>query len=206
MFIFVTTGGQKLVKIQISNKKMVKSIGIEEVVFGMDIYDNIYRCEYSNKSVIVFDKKLNFLKHIPLKSPHITPDTYTSSIRLYENNMYVMFGGSTYRIQVFFQDGQLIRSVVPRSDVTLSIFFSLDRIGNIIVADKYAIKIIMFSNSGHLIHTISNDKLTADQKLCGPMGISVDKQINIVVAYENRKCNSTLSVSYLSMKFCYQLT
>ena len=71
MFIFVTTGGQKLVKIQISNKKMVKSIGIEEVVFGMDIYDNIYRCEYSNKSVIVFDKKLNFLKHIPLKSPHI---------------------------------------------------------------------------------------------------------------------------------------
>ena len=81
-FIFVTTGGQKLVKIQISNKKTVKSVVLDEVVFGMDISNNIYGCEYRNKSVIVFNKTLNFLKRIPLKSPHITPDTYTCFVGL----------------------------------------------------------------------------------------------------------------------------
>ena len=139
--------------------------------------------------MIVFDKNLNFLKRIPLKSPHITSDTRTYSIRLYENNMYVMFRRSDYRIQIFSQDGQLIRGVTPKSEINGSFFFSLDRIGNIIVADNFGDQIKIFSNSGYLIHTISNDKLTKDQKLCGPGGISVDKQNNIVVAHENKKCN-----------------
>ena len=188
-FIFVTTVAKQLVKIQISNKITVKSVATEEMVYGLDISNNIYECEYRNKSVSVFDKNLNFLKRISLKSPHITPDTYSHSIRLYENNMYVMFDGSGYRIQVFSQDGQLIRGVIPSSDIGRSFFFSLDRIGNIIVADYWANQIKIFSNSSHLIHTISNDNLTEDQKFCGLMGISVDKQNNIVVAHENKKCN-----------------
>ena len=43
-------------------------------VYGMDISSNIYVCEISNKSVIVFDNNVNFLKRIPLKSPHVTFD------------------------------------------------------------------------------------------------------------------------------------
>ena len=100
-----------------------------------------------------------------------------------------MFGWSDYLIQVFSQKGQLIRSVIPSSDVVRSYFFSLDRIGNIIVADYSGNQIMIFSNSGNLIHTISNDKLTEDQELDRPMGISVDKQNNIVVAHKNKKCN-----------------
>eukprot|EP00800_Vazella_pourtalesii_P005875 TRINITY_DN1705_c0_g1_i4.p1 TRINITY_DN1705_c0_g1~~TRINITY_DN1705_c0_g1_i4.p1 ORF type:complete len:385 (-),score=104.96 TRINITY_DN1705_c0_g1_i4:14-1168(-) len=160
-FIFVTTGVKQLVKIQISNKKTVKSVVTEKMVYGMDISNNIYGCEYRNNSVIVFDKNLNFLKRIPLKSPHITSDTSIISIRLYENHMYVMFRRSDYRIQVFSQDGQLLRLVIPSSDINGS-FFSLDRIGNIIVADYWANQIKIFSNSSHLIHTISNDNLTED--------------------------------------------
>ena len=188
-FIFVTTDGHKLLKIQISNKKSIKSVVTEKEVFGMDISNNIYVCETGNKSVSVFDKNLNFLKRIPFKSPHITSDTQTFSIRLHENEMYVMFGGSDYRLQVFSQDGQLIRGVIPRSNIRLSFCFSLDRIGNIIVADYLAHQIKIFSNSGHLIHTISNDSLTKDQRLDCPTGISVDKQNNIVVANRNKKCS-----------------
>ena len=188
-FIFVTTDEQKLVKIQISNKKTVKSVVTENRVSGMDISSNIYVCEFNNQSVSVFDKNLNFLKHIPLKSPHFTSDTRTFSIRLYENNMYVMFGGSDYCIQVFSQDGQLIRGVIRRNDIKVSAFFSLDQFGNIIVADSWGYQIKIFSNSGQLIHSISNDTLTEDQKLFYPSGISVDKQNNIVVALENKKCN-----------------
>ena len=187
-FIFVTTYEQKLAKIQISNKKTVKSVVTEKRVYGMDISDNIYVCEY-NKSVSVFDKSLKLLKRIPLKSPHFTSNTDTYSIRLYENTMYVMFGFSDYRLQVFSQDGQLIRGVILSSDIKLSYFFSLDQIGNIILADYSEHQIKIFSNSGHLIHTISNDTLTEDQKLSYPRGISVDKQNNIVVAQLNKKCN-----------------
>ena len=188
-FIFVTTEEHKLVKIKASNKKTVKSVATEKMVYGMDISNNIYVCEYDNNSVIVFDKKLNILKRISLKSPHITSDTCTYSIRLYENNMFVMFDWSDYPIQVFSQDGQLIRGVIPSSDIVVSYFFSLDRIGNIIVADCWGHQIKIFSNSGHLIHTISNDKLTEDQELYHPMGIFVDKQNNIVVAHSYKKCD-----------------
>ena len=59
-FIFVTTGEQKLVKIQISNKKTVKSVVTEKQVYGIDMSNNIYVCEYDNNSVTVFDKNLNF--------------------------------------------------------------------------------------------------------------------------------------------------
>ena len=188
-FIFVTTNERKLAKIQISNKKTIKCVVTEHRVSGMDISSNIYVCEHYNQSVIVFDKNLNFLKRIPLKSPHITSDTKTHSIRLYENNMYVMFGGSLYRLQVFSQDGQLIRGVIRSNNIKVSAFFSLDQFGNIIVADCYGHQIRIFSNSDQLIHSISNDTLTEDQKLYNPFGISVDKQNNIVVAQKNKKCN-----------------
>ena len=190
-FIFVTTNERKLAKIQISNKKTVKSVVTEQWVWGMDISNNIYGCEYNNQSVSVFDKNLNFLKRIPLKSPHITSNTHTKthSIRLYENNMYVMFDWSDYRLQVFSQDGQLIRGVIRSSDIDLSFVFSLDQIGNIIVADLGELPIKIFSNSGRIIHSISNDTLTEDQKLFYPTGISVDKQNNIVVAQKNNKSN-----------------
>ena len=188
-FICVATDEHKLAKIQISNKKTIKSVVTDKFISGMDISDNIYGCENHNQSVSVFDFNLNFLKRIPLKSPHVTSLTATFSIRLNENRMYVMFGWSAYCLQVFSQDGQLIRSVIPSSDIKRSYFFSLDQFRNIIIADTSRDEIKIFSNSGQLIHTISNANLTEDQRIDCPVGISVDKQNNIVVAHLNRKCD-----------------
>ena len=155
----------------------------------MDISDIIYVCEFFNQSVSVFDQSLNFLKRIPLKSPHIRSDTQTYSIRLYEKNMYVMFGESGHCLQVFSQDGQLIRGLIPSSDIKYSSFFTLDQIGNILIADCSGHRINILTNSGDLIHIISNDELAEEQKLDCPMGIAVDKQNNIVVAHNNKKCS-----------------
>ena len=99
------------------------------------------------------------------------------------------FDGSAYCLQVFSQDGQLIRGVIPSSDIKDSYFFSLDQFGNIIVADTSADQIKIFSNSGQLIHIISNANLTEEQKLYYPVGISVDKKNNIVIAHFNMKCS-----------------
>ena len=156
-FIYVTTDKLKLVKIQISSLKTIKSVQTEKEVYGMDILSNIYGCEFYNKSVIVFDNTLNLLKRIPLKSPHFTSGTHTYSIRLYENNMYVMFGRSDCRLQVFSLEGQVIKNVIRSSDIRHSYFFSLDQVGNIIVADYSAHQIKIFSNSGKLIHSILLD-------------------------------------------------
>ena len=186
-FMFVTTSESKLAKIQISQKETIKLVVTERPLYGMDISDNIYVCESYNHSVSLFDKNLNFLKRIHLKSPHITSNTLTISIKLYEKNIFVMLVGYDYRLQVFSEDGQLIRGVIPSSE--LSTFFSLDQIGNIIAADYRGNQIRIFSNSGHLIHTIYNDELTEEQKLFRPMGIFVDKQNNIVIAYRNKKCS-----------------
>ena len=103
-FIYVTTDEQKLVKIQISNRKTIKSVVTEKWIYGMDISNKVYVCENDNNSVSVFSKDLNFLERIPLKSLHVTSRT-PYSIKLFENNMYVMCIGSDYCIQVFSQDG-----------------------------------------------------------------------------------------------------
>ena len=63
---------------------MVKLVETEKWVSGMDISNNVYVCECNNNSESVFDKSLNFLKRIPLKSPHFKSNTETISIRLYE--------------------------------------------------------------------------------------------------------------------------
>ena len=188
-FIFVTTDEQKLVKIQISNKKTIKSVVTEKWIYGMDISNKVYVCENDNNSVSVFCKDLNFLERIPLKSPHVTPRTSPYCIRLYEDTMYVMFIRSDYCIQIFSQDGQLIRGVLLTSGIKCSFYFSLDRIGNIILAEYLGHEIKIFSNSGNLIHTIPTDKLTEGHKLSNPKGISIDKQNNIVVAQQNEKYN-----------------
>ena len=103
--------------------------------------------------------------------------------------MYIMFAGSDYSLQVFSQDGQLIRGVIRSGIIQLSCIFTLYQIGNIFVADYLGDQTKIFSNSGLLIHIISNDSLTEDRKLCRPMRISVDKQNNIVVANRNKKSN-----------------
>ena len=128
-FMFVTTNETKLVKIYISQKKIIKSVAPENLLYGMEISDNIYACEYFNQSVSVFDKNLNFLKRIPLKSPHIPSFTLIYSIRLYEDNMYVMFDGSDYCLEVFSQDGLLIRGVIPGGCIGLGISSHLTKSG-----------------------------------------------------------------------------
>ena len=67
-YIFVSTH-DKLVKIEKSNIQSIKSVETENRVYGIDTNTNtdIYGCEESNQSIVVFDKDLKFLKRIKLK-------------------------------------------------------------------------------------------------------------------------------------------
>ncbi|KAI6657183.1 hypothetical protein LOD99_15969 [Oopsacas minuta] len=189
-FIFVSAKDD-LVKIEKSSNNSIKSVKTKRRVWGIDIDRNmnVYGCELENKSVIVFDKNLKFLKRIKLKSTQVKSDTVTESIILYEDNMYIMFGCSPpFLLQIFSLEGMLVRCLIEESEISWSDFFLIDQLGNIIVADWLGKQIKIFSNKGKILHTISSDMLRGDQELCYPYGLAIDKN-RIIVAQENKECN-----------------
>ena len=189
-YIFVSAKDQ-LLKIRKSNNKSVKSVQTEESVWGIDIDRNmnIYGCEIVNKSVIVFDNNLKFLKRIKLETSQIESDTRTYSIKLYKDSMYVMFGNSPpFHLQIFSLEGGLVRCLIPTSEIRWSYFFSIDRFGNIIVADWWDNRIKIFYKEGELLHTIDSDMLPGDLKFCSPRGVAINKKNRIIIAHRNKAC------------------
>ena len=188
-YIFVSTEEQ-LLKIRKSNNKSVKSVQTEKSVWGIDIdrNRNIYGCEILNKSVIVFDNNLKFLKRIKLETSQIKSNTQTHSIKLYKDCMYVMFGNfPPFPLQIFSLEGELVRCSISTSEIGWSYFFSIDRFGNIIVADWWNDRIKIFNKEGELTHTINSDMLPGDQKLCSPRGVATNKKNRIIIAHMNKE-------------------
>ena len=192
-YIFVTTP-DKLVKIEKSNNQSIKSVETENRVWGIDSNTNtdIYGCEVDKQSIVVFDKDLKFLKKIKLRTTQVTSKTYTNSIKLYEDKMYVMFDyypSLPFPLQIFNLEGELVKCMIKENEISHSDFFSIDRLGNIIVTDwgKHQIKI--FSKEGDVLHTITSAMLPGDQEFSYPRGVAIDKQNRIIVAHDNKKCN-----------------
>ena len=191
-YIFISTEDQ-LVKIRKSDNKSVKSVKTENCVYGMDIDANtdIYGCEINNKSVIVFDNDLKFKKRIELQTYQIQSGTQTHSLKLYKDRMYVMFGWYSpppFPLQIFSLEGELIKCLISKSLIVWSYFFTIDRLGNIIVADWGWSRIKIFNKEGDSIHTITSDMLPGDMELCYPYGIAINGNNRIIVAQENKEC------------------
>ena len=193
-FIFVSTNNNILLKIEKSSNKYIKSVQSENDVFGIESSKNsdIYVCEYSNQSIVVFDEYLKFQKRIKLHSTHLNPNTYTYNMKLHEDNMYVMFGHPSsppFHLQIFTLEGELVRSLIKQSEIRYSYFFSIDQLGNIIVADWKGNQIKIFSKEGEVLHTIANNMLPGDWKIRSPLGVAVDQQNRIILAHCDQKCN-----------------
>ena len=196
-YIFVSTEN-KLVKIQKSNNKSIKSVKTKNIVYGIDTNTNtdIYGCELNNQSIVVFDKNLKFLKRIQLRTTQVTSNTRTTSIKLYEDKMYVMFDDLSYSLrsslfplQIFNLEGELVKCLIKENEIIHSYFFSIDKLGNIIVADCARHQIKIFSKEGDVLHTITSAMLPGDQEFVYPYGVAIDKQNRIIVAHQNEKCN-----------------
>ena len=193
-YIFVSTGN-KLVKIEKSNNQSIKSVKTENKVCGIDTNTNtdIYGCELFNQSIVVFDKNLKFIKRIKLRTTQVNSDTDTNSIKLYEDKMYVMFGDlfspHPFPLQIFNLEGELVKCLIKENEIRNSYFFSIDRLGNIIVTDRRENQIKIFSKEGDVLHTITSAMLPGDQKFSCPTGVAIDKKNRIIVANNNKKCN-----------------
>ena len=195
-YIFVSTTVKLLLKIERSNNESIKSVQTENDVSGIESNANsdIYVCEYSNQSIVVFDKDLKFQKRIELNSTRVNSDTRTRSIKLHEGNIYVMFGNMyssppPFHLQIFTLEGELVRCLIKQSEIRYSLFFTIDQRGNIIVADWEGNQIKIYSKEGEVLHTITSDMLPRDQNFDCPTGVAIDKQNRIIVAHRNKKCN-----------------
>ena len=194
-YIFVSTNNKKLLKVEKSSNKSIKSVTTTNDIFGIesDANSDIYLCELKKRSIVVFDKDLKFQKRIKLNSTHFYSDTNTRSIKLYDEFMYVMFGHlfslPPFHLQIFTLEGELVRCLIRQSEIRHSSFFSIDQLGNIIVADWVGNQIKIFSKEGEVLHTITSDMLPGDQKFGCPTGVAINKQNRIIVAHENKKCN-----------------
>ena len=193
-YVFVSAEN-KLVKIEKSNNQSIKSVETENRVWGIETNTNtdIYGCEYNNQSIVVFDKDLKFLKRIKLRTTHVNSDTSIRSIKLYEDKMYVMFGGlfssHPFPLQIFNLEGELVKCLIKENEISDSHFFSIDQLGNIIVADWSGHQIKIFSKEGDVLHIITSAMLPGDQEFVYPNGVAIDKQNRIIVAHQNKKCN-----------------
>ena len=193
-YIFVSTC-DKLEKIEKSNNQSIKSVETENRVWGIDTNTNtdIYGCEINKQPIVVFDKDLKFLKRIKLRATHVTSNTDTSSIKLYEDKMYVMFvdlySSLPFPLQIFNLEGELMKCLIKENEIRRSDFFSIDRLGNIIVTDYWENQVKIFSKEGDVLHTITSAMLPGDQKFSYPSGVAIDKQNRIIVAHKNKKCN-----------------
>ena len=189
-FIFVSTGVQ-LLKLRKSNNKSVKSVKTEKLVWGIEVDKNrnIYGCELVKRSVVVFNFNLEFLNRINLKASHIESDTATHSIKLYKDNVYITFGPiPPFHLQVFSLEGELVRCLIPNSEIGSCFFFSIDQLGNIIVADWINNQIKIFTNDGEVLHTINSAMLRGDHKFDCPRGVAINKYNKVIVAHKNKQC------------------
>ena len=156
-YIFVSTRDE-LVKIEKSNNQSIKSVETENSVCGIDTNTNtdIYGCEINKQSIVVFDKDLKFLKRIKLRTTQVTSNTNTRSIKLYEDKMYVMFidyfSSLPFPLQIFNLEGELVKCLIKGNEIRHSSFFSIDRLGNIIVTDCWRNQIKIFSKEGDVLH------------------------------------------------------
>ena len=193
-YIFVSTH-DKLVKIEKSNNQSIKSVKTENRVWGIDTNANtdIYGCEVNKQSIVVFDKDLKFLKRIKLRATQVTSNTRTRSIKLYEDKMYVMFddllSSLPFPLQIFNLEGELVKCLIKENEIRRCDFFTIDRLGNIIVTDWAKHQIKIFSKEGDVLHTITSAMLPGDQEFSYPSGVAIDKQNRIIVAHKNKKCN-----------------
>ena len=188
-FIFVTSEDY-LLKLNKSSNNLIESVKTETPVCGIEVNEqtNIYVCEIFKQTIVVFDLNLKFLRRIKLKSSHLQSNQ-TQSVKLYQNNLYTMFGEClTFHLQIFSLEGDLIRCLISKEEIKRSYFFTIDQVGNIIVADYGGNQIKIFSNEGDAIHTITNEDLTVNEKFYRPYGIALDNSNRIIVAQKNPEC------------------
>ena len=116
----------------------------------------------------MFDKDLNFQKRIKLRATQRILYIYRV-LNCMKTKMYVMFRGvfspPPFHLQIFDLEGELVKCLIEENEIGSSEFFSIDQLGNIIVADWKGNQIKILSKEGTVLHTITSAMLPGNQEI-----------------------------------------
>ena len=159
--------------------------------YGTDInqfWDPFYLTVTTNKSVLVADNRNHRivvmdtdLKH-KCYIKHQTM-TYPRDVKVNNNKVYILSDQDSPCLHVFSLTGEKIRSLITRDDwrnaqVRLCLSFCFDKKQNILMSDKEAENIKVFSQEGALLHTLGD---TQDRdKTIKPHGITLTDTNKII--------------------------
>ena len=116
----------------------------------------------------------------PLNSPHITEGARLCDLKLAPSLFIVLFYKCPYSVQSFSRDGNLMHLIVSQEQLIEASYFCLDRHMNIVISDRRAHNVKVFSREGQLVATIGHEG-TEPGKFHSPQGIDINKEGLVVV-------------------------
>ena len=140
-----------------------------------------YICDCRNNRIQCLNLNLTF-------HSFISEVTKPRDIKLTSRDVVVLTGGSPW-IQFYDYSHQLIRQIITRgggNQVINPLYFCLDRESNILMTDKSADRVLIFSDRGQLLHKFGK-RGEGRGDLIFPTGIAVAREDRIIVVSRNPK-------------------
>ena len=138
--------------------------------------NDVYICDHNNHRIQIISENLQFKSEFgkdTLRSP--------TDVKLTQQHIYVL-DKSNPCIHVYNYNHVLIKSMISRGEgnqITNSVFFFIDRSGNILITDYSSDTISIFNSNSEIINKIKVSNC--------PAGIVVDNQDRIIVVSQASK-------------------
>ena len=139
----------------------------------------IYICDCWNNRIQCLNLNLTF-------HSFISEVTQPRDIKLTSQDVVVLTGGSPC-FQFYDYSHQLFRQIISRGEgnqVINPVYFCLDREFNILMTDRSADRVLIFSDRGQLLHKFGK-RGEGRGDLIFPTGIAVDREDRIIVMSHN---------------------
>ena len=157
-------------------------VATEYLMSGLSVdTDTLYAGMYETNSISHLSvEDLRSVIMTPLNSPHITRPTRLCDLKLAPSLFIVLFDNCPYSVQSFSRDGNLVHLIASQVQLIGAYYFCLDRYLNIIINNRSAHDVKVFSREGQLVATIGH-KGTGPGEFSYPHGIDINKEGLIVV-------------------------
>ena len=145
---------------------------------------DVYIADTNNNRIQILDSSLHPIREISHPSMHRPCD-----VKLTAEEIYVLSSVDSSCVHVFAHTGHKLRSLITRRmrQAIESSFFCLDIRTNLIIYDRSAEQIIIFSNKGVLLHTFGEHGMQAGM-FCNTKGFCLTSDLNLVIVSWHDNC------------------
>ncbi|KAI6657556.1 Cell surface protein [Oopsacas minuta] len=182
--LYVSCENRCLLRLSIGSGKRTAIIETQLHISGMciDAEYGLIGCIWQKNRICLFDNQLDKKGEIQLNTKHHKPGvTFTADIKVtYKQELAVLFYKSSYPLQVFNREGELISCLLSQDQVGGALYFCLDSYDNILITDISAHQLKIFTPQGDLLTRIGK-KGQQQGDFQTPVGVSVNQSGDVYV-------------------------